>query len=74
MLTSLFPIEKMTAAEREREDAKREGIDIQGGVMPLEVLRDAEGKAVGLAHVPMHDEGHVAAAGRGHGISCSNAT
>ncbi len=48
VLTSLFPVEKMTAAEREREDAKREGIDIQGGVMPLEVLRDAEGKAVGL--------------------------
>ncbi len=40
VLTSLFPVEKMTAAEREREDAKREGIDIQGSVMPLEVLLD----------------------------------
>ena len=30
MLTSLFPIEQMTAAEREREDAKREGIDDHG--------------------------------------------
>jgi NADPH-dependent glutamate synthase beta subunit-like oxidoreductase len=48
VLTSLFPVEKMTAAEREREDAKREGIDIQGSVMPLEVLKDAEGKAIGL--------------------------
>ena len=48
VLTSLFPIEKMTAAEREREDAKREGIDIQGSVMPLEVLKDSEGKAIGL--------------------------
>jgi len=47
-LTSLFPVEEMTAAEREREDAKREGIDIKGGVMPLEVLKDATGKAVGL--------------------------
>src|SRR5208337_1277921 len=34
VLTSLFPIEQMTAAEREREDAKREGIEIAGGVMP----------------------------------------
>jgi len=47
-LTSLFPVDQMTAAEREREDAKREGIDIKGGVMPLEVLKDETGKAVGL--------------------------
>ncbi len=40
MLTSLFPLEQMTAAERERQDALREGVDIMGGVMPLEVLKD----------------------------------
>jgi len=48
VLTSLFPIEKMTAAEHEREDARREGVDIQGGVMPLEVVKDANGRAVAL--------------------------
>jgi glutamate synthase (NADPH/NADH) small chain len=47
-LTSLFPVEKMMAAEREVEDAKREGIDIKGGVMPLEVLKGADGRATGL--------------------------
>ena len=47
-LTSLFPIEQMTAAEHEREDAKREGVDIKGAVMPLEVLLDENGKARGL--------------------------
>lgn len=47
-LTSLFPVEEMTAAEREREDAKREGIDIRGSVMPLEVIRDENGRATGL--------------------------
>ena len=47
-LTSLFPIEQMTAAEHEREDAKREGVDIKGGVMPLEVLKDENGMACGL--------------------------
>ena len=47
-LTSLFPIEEMTAAEREREDAMREGIDIKGSVMPLEVLKDENGKARAL--------------------------
>ncbi|HHS94016.1 MAG TPA: FAD-dependent oxidoreductase, partial [Rhodobacterales bacterium] len=47
-LTSLFPVEEMTAAEHEREDAKREGIDIQGSVMPLEVIKDENGVATGL--------------------------
>ncbi len=48
ILTSLFPIEKMTAAEREREDALNEGVEIKGSVMPLEVLRNAEGRVRGL--------------------------
>lgn len=47
-LTSLFPVEEMTAAEREREDAKREGVEILGGVMPLEVLKDEQGRARAL--------------------------
>ena len=47
-LTSLFPIEEMTAAEREREDAKREGVDLRGAVMPLEVILNDEGRAIAL--------------------------
>jgi NADPH-dependent glutamate synthase beta subunit-like oxidoreductase/Pyruvate/2-oxoacid:ferredoxin oxidoreductase delta subunit len=47
-LTSLFPVEKMFAAQREIDDAKREGVDIKGGVMPLEVIRGADGRAVAL--------------------------
>ncbi len=47
-LTSLFPVEKMTAAEHEREDALREGVDIKGGVMPLELIRDENGLATGM--------------------------
>ena len=47
-LTSLFPIEKMTAAEHEREDALREGVDIKGGVMPLELITDENGLATGM--------------------------
>lgn len=48
VLTSLFPIAQMTAAGREREDALREGIDIKGGVMPLEILTDQAGRAVAI--------------------------
>ena len=47
-LTSLFPVENMTAAEHEVTDAKNEGIDIQGSVMPIEVIKDADGRATGL--------------------------
>ncbi len=46
-LTSLFPMAQMTAAEREREDALREGVDIRDGVMPLEVIVE-NGKVAGL--------------------------
>ncbi len=48
VLTSLFPIEEMTAAEHEREDALREGVDIKGGVLPLEVIKDDEGRVAAL--------------------------
>jgi len=47
-LTSLFPVEQMTAAEHEREDARREGVDIKGNVMPLEVVLNDKGRAVAL--------------------------
>jgi len=48
ILTSLFTKEKMMAAEHEIHDATQEGIDIQDGVMPLEVILGADGRATGL--------------------------
>ncbi|NJL06915.1 MAG: NAD(P)-binding protein [Methylacidiphilales bacterium] len=48
VLTSLFPIDEMTAAAREREDAMREGIEIKGGIMPLEVIKDDAGRVMAL--------------------------
>ena len=47
-LTSLFPIDQMTAAEHEIADAREEGVDIRAGIMPLEVLKDDAGRAIGL--------------------------
>ncbi len=47
-LTSLFKRDKMTASEHEVDDALREGVDIQDGVMPLEVILDKNGRAVGI--------------------------
>ncbi|AFL72611.1 NAD(P)-binding protein [Thiocystis violascens] len=47
-LTSLFTRDKMTASEHEVEDANREGVTILDGVMPVEVIKDANGRATGL--------------------------
>lgn len=47
-LTSLFPRGSMTASEHEVNDAIQEGVKIVDGVMPLEVIKNQEGRAVGL--------------------------
>jgi len=47
-LTSLFEQSDMTAAEHEVHDAIREGVDIQTGVMPIEVIVNDEGRAIAL--------------------------
>jgi NADPH-dependent glutamate synthase beta subunit-like oxidoreductase len=47
-LTSIFAVEKMQASRHEVEHALAEGIAIRGGLAPLKVLRDANGRATGL--------------------------
>ena len=47
-LTSLFPVDQMTAAEREIADAREEGVEIRVGIMPLEVVKDEVGRACAL--------------------------
>jgi Pyruvate/2-oxoacid:ferredoxin oxidoreductase delta subunit/thioredoxin reductase len=49
-LTSLFPVESMTAAEHEVQDALREGVNILGSVMPLEVIKNEDGRAVAMRY------------------------
>jgi NADPH-dependent glutamate synthase beta subunit-like oxidoreductase/Pyruvate/2-oxoacid:ferredoxin oxidoreductase delta subunit len=47
-LTSVFSIEKMQANRHEIEHALAEGITIRDGWAPVEVVRDADGRATGL--------------------------
>jgi len=47
-LTSLFTRDKMTAAEHEVHDALHEGVTVLDGVMPLEVIKNENGRAIGL--------------------------
>ncbi|KAF0118650.1 MAG: putative glutamate synthase (NADPH) small subunit [Rhodospirillaceae bacterium] len=57
-LTSLFPIAEMTAAEREVNDARHEGVMLRGSVMPLEILKDPEGRARALRVAECRMEGN----------------
>jgi len=50
-LTALFPRNQMTAAEHEVNDALHEGVNIMNEVMPVELLRNAEGRATGIRFV-----------------------
>jgi Pyruvate/2-oxoacid:ferredoxin oxidoreductase delta subunit len=50
-LTALFKREEMTAAEHEVEDALIEGVNIMNEVMPVEIIRNAEGRATGMKFV-----------------------
>ncbi len=47
-LTSLFERDGMTAAEHEVHDAIHEGVRIDNGVMPVEVIVNDEGRAIAL--------------------------
>lgn len=47
-LTSLFTRDKMTAAEHEVHDALTEGVTVLDGVMPVALIKGADGRATGL--------------------------
>jgi NADPH-dependent glutamate synthase beta subunit-like oxidoreductase len=50
-LTALFKKEEMTAAQHEVEDATIEGVNIMNEVMPVEIIRDDNGRATGMKFV-----------------------
>jgi NADPH-dependent glutamate synthase beta subunit-like oxidoreductase len=48
LLLSRSPIHKMSAAKHEVEDALREGVEIQGSIGPVEVIKGSDGRATHL--------------------------
>ncbi len=48
MLISRQPLDKMNAAQHEIDDALREGVNIEGSLNPLAVIKDANGRAKAL--------------------------
>ena len=71
-LTSLFEREEMTATEHEVHDALHEGVRIDNGVMPLEVVLDDNGRATTLkmAKCTMEDGRPVPVEGTEYEIEC----
>jgi NADPH-dependent glutamate synthase beta subunit-like oxidoreductase/Pyruvate/2-oxoacid:ferredoxin oxidoreductase delta subunit len=47
-LTSIFNIDKMQANKHEIEQALAEGIEIRGSLVPIGIVRDADGRATAL--------------------------
>lgn len=47
-LTAVFPFEEMMATEQEVVEAMHEGVEFQNEVMPLEVIKNDAGMAIGL--------------------------
>ena len=72
VLTSLFEQQDMTAADHEVQDALTEGVDIQTGVMPVEVLLDDNGRARGIkmTRCQLHDGQPQALPGTEYEIEC----
>ncbi len=58
-LTSLFTKDKMTATEHEVQDALREGVKIRDGVIPIEVMLNEAGRAIGLKLAECTFEGNT---------------
>jgi NADPH-dependent glutamate synthase beta subunit-like oxidoreductase/Pyruvate/2-oxoacid:ferredoxin oxidoreductase delta subunit len=47
-LTTVFPVDRMMANRHEVEQAQAEGIDIRGGLVPVGIVRGADGRATAL--------------------------
>lgn len=64
-LTTLFPLDQMTAAEHEVQDALKEGVTILTEVMPKELVLDDNGRAIGLVVVECEMDGNMPKAKEG---------
>ncbi len=72
LLTSLFPVENMTAAEHEVRDALHEGVEIRGSIMPLECIVGDDGRAnaVKFAECELKDGKPTAIEGTEFTVEC----
>ncbi len=72
LLISRQPVEKMNAAKHEIEESIREGVTIRGGLQPVEVIKDADGRAKALRVIEVDYSGGkpVPKEGTEHDLEC----
>ena len=60
----------MPAAQEEIDDANREGVEIQGQLQPVEVIKDADGRATALRFIRLEDDGSTPIEGSEFDVEC----
>ncbi|SMN14739.1 Protein similar to glutamate synthase [NADPH] small chain, clustered with sulfite reductase [uncultured Candidatus Thioglobus sp.] len=70
LLTTRSTIENMPAAQEEIDDANREGVEIQGQLQPVEVVKDEDGRAIALRMVRLESDGSTPIEGSEFDIEC----
>jgi NADPH-dependent glutamate synthase beta subunit-like oxidoreductase len=70
LLTTRSTVENMPAAQEEIDDANREGVEIQGQLQPVEVIKDADGRATALRFIKLEDDGSTPIEGSEFDVEC----
>ena len=70
LLTTRSTIENMPAAQEEIDDANREGVEIEGQLSPVEVIKDEDGRATALRFVRLEDDGSTPIEGSEFDVEC----
>jgi NADPH-dependent glutamate synthase beta subunit-like oxidoreductase len=70
LLTTRSTIENMPAAQEEIDDANREGVEIQGQLQPVEVIKDEDGRAIALRFIRLEDDGSTQIEGSEFDVEC----
>ena len=70
LLTTRSTIENMPAAQAEIDDANREGVEIQGQLSPIEILKDEDGRATAMRFVRLEEDGSTPIEGSEFNVEC----
>jgi NADPH-dependent glutamate synthase beta subunit-like oxidoreductase len=70
LLTTRSTIENMPAAQEEIDDANREGVEIEGQLSPIEVIKGEDGRATALRYVRLEDDGSTVIEGSEFDVEC----
>ena len=70
LLTTKSTIDNMPAAQEEIDDANREGVEIQGQLQPVEVIKDSSGRATALRFIRLEDDGSTQIEGSEFNVEC----